>query len=167
MKPYITFMTLLVSIVLFSCSRPLKVTGTWETQIEEEDTGMTMTGTQSYIFTPTSKKNGAVVSSLKGKAIIDGLGEFNFKVSVPGAYIIQKDMIVIVNDTTAVESNIAFHPTSFIGLLSSAYMEEIKNEFNNDFAKPSPSDTLNNVVINDNIMTTTSPIETMIYKKIE
>lgn len=139
--------------LILSCSAPLPVEGTWEQAIEEEQTGLTIAGSQTYTFTPAGKKAGSVVFSAKGKATIDSMGEYNFSTTWPGAYTIVKDMLIVANDTTAVQSNIAFHPTSFLGLLSSGYIQEYEQFFRDEVLKPTPVDTFFNVLIKEGKMT--------------
>lgn len=157
---------LAVLLSLPSCSSPLPVEGKWTVSTEEEQTGMTLSGTRTYTFTPTGRKNGTVVFSIKGKGIIDGFGEMSFNFSSPGAYTLEKDRILIDNDTTAFAVNTAFHPTSFIGLLSSEHIEEARIELEKSLT-PEPTDTLFNVVIKDGKMSLTNKGEKLEFSKSE
>lgn len=118
---FILATVLLASLALSSCTS-LPIEGTWKTEMKEEQTGMTMTGTRTFTFTPDGRKGGTFAETSEGKAVLDGLGEVTFTASFPGTYTIEKDRVLLVNDTTAVKSNVAFHPTSFIGLLGAGSM---------------------------------------------
>ena len=150
-----TRILLLATLVLLtaSCSRTLPVEGTWTTEIAQDQDGMTISGTETFVFTPSSKRAGTFTITRNGKAVIDNIGELTFSASNPGTYAIKDDTIILVNDSTAVTSNVSFHPTSILGMFAADAIREEEESFRTDIASVNSSDTLFEVSVKEKTMT--------------
>ena len=184
MKTHITILAAAVALLAAaSCSSPLPVEGTWETDAldheaiaqEEmlEELGDLEFGAY-YTFTPSGKKSGSVITGMKGKFFADEEGSLDFSMSVPGTYSIKDDMIIISNDLNAIESDFVPNPVTPLDeeeLESDDYkilldlLEEKEKELKSGLTPP-VRDTLKQVVINDNTMTVVLDDITLVYKKV-
>ncbi len=144
-KLSITLSVAVLLIVTSACSLPVE--GTWSSAQSKEQDGGTFDAQMIYSFSPKTGKAGDLQLRLTGKLTIDSLGDINFNFEAPGSYYSKKNTIYIVYDTTRIEANSAFHPTSFWGLLGSGAVNtsEIEQSLKHDFL--SEKDTLHNVKI--------------------
>ena len=181
MKKHTTILA--AAIALFaaaSCSSPLPIEGTWETSEtheKEDDEDVSVDMTRQLTFTPTDKKSGTVISDLKGTLHIneDEFKDIDFSNSIPGTYSIEKDMIVISYDLSAIEANTklnhTFSPEDWKEFEETVdfkdfqdFLKEMEEDLKNDLA-PDARETYKNVVIDGNRLTMVRDDETFVFSK--